>query len=106
MSVMPFIFADSAHVRKHGPGGYTQYQTYKDWLRDEFTFRCVYCLERERWYPNGHAGFGVDHVLPKSQAEHEHLICHYPNLVYACNTCNSAKGESLLINTCEVAFAV
>ena len=37
---MPFIFAAAPHSRKHGPGGYTQYQTYKDWLRDEFTFLC------------------------------------------------------------------
>src|SRR5713101_4457496 len=72
---MPFIFADAPHVRKHGPGGYERYQTYKDWLRDEFTFRCVYCLERERWYPSGHAGFGVDHVKPKGVANYAHLIC-------------------------------
>src|SRR5947209_5171639 len=102
---MPFRFAAAPHARKHGPGGYKQYQTYKDWLRDEFTFRCVYCLERERWYPNGHAGFGVDHVRPKGQAEYKHLICHYSNLLYACNRCNSAKGERILIDPCEVAFA-
>ena len=102
---MPFIFAAAPHARKHGPGGYERYQAYKDWLRDEFTFRCVYCLERERWYPNGHAGLGVDHVRPKAQAEYRHLICHYPNLVYACNRCNSAKQECILIDPCEVAFA-
>jgi hypothetical protein len=101
---MPFIYADAPHMRKHGPSGYVRYQSYKDWLRDEFTFRCVYCLERERWYPNGHAGFGVDHVKPKGQAEFAHLVCHYPNLVYACNRCNSAKNESILINPYEVAF--
>ena len=65
---------------------------------DEFAFRCVSCLERERWYPNGHAGFGVDHVRPKGQAEYEHLICYYPNLVYACNRCNSAKQDRLLVD--------
>jgi len=101
---MPFIYADVPHIRKHGPSGYIRYQTYKDWLRDEFTFRCVYCLERERWYPNGHAGFGVDHVKPKGHAEYAHLICYYPNLVYTCNRCNTAKKESILINPCEVAF--
>jgi len=46
---MPFIFPSVAHVRKHGPVGYTDFTTYKPWLRDEFQFRCVYCLERERW---------------------------------------------------------
>jgi hypothetical protein len=44
---MPFAYADAPHVRKHGPSGYVRYQSYKDWLRDEFAFRCVYCLERE-----------------------------------------------------------
>ena len=101
---MPFIYADAPHLRKHGPSGYVTYQSYKDWLRDEFTFQCVYCLERERWYPNGHAGFGVDHVKPKGQAEYAHLVCHYPNLVYACNRCNTAKNESILIDPCEVAY--
>src|SRR5947207_15026589 len=98
MSAMPFIVADAPHVRKHGPGGYERYQTYKDWLRDEFTFRCVYCLERERWYPNGHAAFGVDHLKPKGVAEYAHLICVYENLVYACNQCNSSKQDTLLLN--------
>jgi hypothetical protein len=97
---MPFAYADAPHVRKHGPSGYVRYQSYKDWLRDEFAFRCVYCLERERWYPAGHAGFGVDHVMPKGQAQYEHLVCHYPNLVYACNRCNTAKAETILIDPC------
>jgi hypothetical protein len=77
---MPFIYTDAPQVRKHGPSGYERYQSYKDWLRDKFTFQCVYCLEREQWYPNGHAGFGVDHVKPKGQAEYAYLVCHYPNL--------------------------
>ena len=102
---MPFIFANVPHLRKHGPNGYKRYQSYKGWLRDEFTFRCVYCLERERWYPNGHGGFGVDHVRPKGQAEYAHLICNYSNLVYACNRCNTAKNGSILIDPCDVAFA-
>jgi hypothetical protein len=102
---MPFIYADDPHARTHGPGGYDRYQTYKDWLRDEFTFRCVYCPERERWYANGHAGFGVDHMKPKGQAAYAHLVCHHLNLVYACNRCNTAKNESLLIDPCEVGFA-
>src|SRR5262249_9852807 len=101
----PFIFADSPHIRKHGPSGYERYHSYKDWLRDEFTFRCVYCLERERWDRNGHAGFGVDHVKPKGQPEFAHLVCHYSNLVYACNRCNTAKKEKMLIDPCEMAFA-
>ncbi len=47
----------------------------------------------------------MDHVRPKGQAEYQHLICYYPNLVYSCNRCNSAKQERMLIDPCEVAFA-
>jgi hypothetical protein len=102
---MPFIYPKDPHVRRHGPEGLIQYQSYKDWLRDEFTFRCVYCLERERWYPNGHSAFGVDHVKPKSEEVYAHLRCHYPNLVYACNRCNTAKDVAILIDPCAVGFA-
>ena len=51
----PFSYPESAHVRKHGPDGYAHYENYRPWLRDEFRFRCVYCLEREQWVNNiGH----------------------------------------------------
>jgi len=33
--------------RRHGPRGYLDYTSFKAWLRDEFTFRCVYCLTSE-----------------------------------------------------------
>src|ERR1700744_58368 len=102
---MPFAYPAEPPVRKHEPGGYPAYQSYKDWLRDEFSFRCVYCLERERWYPSGHAAFGVDHVKPKGLAEHAHLICDYTNLVYACNRCNAWKQDAMLLDPCTSAFA-
>ncbi len=101
---MLFVFSNRPHSRKHGPVGYADYTNYKPWLRDDFQFRCVYCLERERWYPNGHAAFGVDHVLPKSDSAHAALICHYPNLVYACNRCNSVKQNRILLDPCTAAF--
>ena len=59
---MLFAYPERPHIRKHGPSGYEDYRSYKDWLRDEFTFRCVYCLERERWYPSGQDAFAVEHV--------------------------------------------
>lgn len=91
---MLFRYSCETHTRKHGPSGYINYKTFKKWLRDEFSFRCVYCLERERWYPNGHHSFGVDHVKPKT--DFRDLECEYGNLLYACNRCNSAKGVHLL----------
>lgn len=62
----PFLYPSSIHSRRHGPAGYQNYESFKEWLRDEFSFRCVYCLFRERWYPNGSMSFSIDHVIPRS----------------------------------------
>jgi hypothetical protein len=48
--VTVFDYAATAHVRRHGPFGYQDYESYRDWLRDEFSFRCVYCLKRIFWF--------------------------------------------------------
>jgi len=94
----PFIYPLEPHVRRHGPQGYANYAGYRPWLRDEFSFRCVYCLIREQW--SQHGLFGIDHFLavthrPKS-------VDHYENLLYACSTCNAAKGECVLPDPCRV----
>lgn len=102
---MPFVYSSEPHLRRHGPHGYTDYKSYKPWLRDEFYFRCVYCCERERWYPSGAEAFGVDHVKPKGLAEYWNLVCNYDNLVYACNQCNAKKGDAILIDPCTFAFS-
>jgi hypothetical protein len=83
---------------KHGPRGYTSYSSYKDWLRDEFAFRCVYCLVREKWFPSGDAAFAVEHIAPQGVVASAHLSTNYDNLVYACHTCNSRKGTNLTLN--------
>ena len=43
-----YRYPNQTHRRKHGPQGYRAAAEYREWLRDEFLFRCVYCLERER----------------------------------------------------------
>lgn len=91
MTVSLFDYPQQPHVRKHGPSGYRNYKEYKPWLRDEFAFRCVYCLEREVWYPNGADAFSADHVVP--QSEDPSRICDYTNLIYACMRCNSCRGK-------------
>src|SRR5260370_13047282 len=98
----PFAYAAAPHQRKPEPQGYVNYQQYKEWLRDEFIFRCVYCLERELWYPNRAAAFSADHVVP--QVEDDTLRCVYGNLVYACLRCNSAKQDVKLIDPAATAF--
>lgn len=88
-----FAYPDS-HDRCHGPAGYADYRSFKPWLRDEFAFRCVYCLCRERWEANGHRGFSAEHIQPR--AVRPDLICDYDNLLYACVTCNSARQDNQL----------
>ncbi len=101
---MLYDYPSVPHTRIHGPGGYADPTSYKDWLRDEFKFRCVYCMSREKWSEAGDHIFGVEHILPKSRKEYEHLACVYTNLLYACNRCNSGKGTGILLSPCDEAF--
>jgi HNH endonuclease len=97
-----FEYATTPHARRHGPAGYEDYNSYRDWFRDEFIFRCVYCLYREQWNYRG-AAFHVDHFVPvvaDPTGEFE-----YSNLLYACARCNEAKRAVLgLPDPCEIAF--
>jgi hypothetical protein len=54
-----FAYPNEVRGRKHGPAGYGNYEAYRDWLRDEFSFRCAFCLMRESWL-RGTAGFQED----------------------------------------------
>jgi hypothetical protein len=98
-----FQYPLQVHVRRHGPKGYVNYQSYKPWLRDEFHFRCLYCLWRERWLPVGEDAFGVDHLLARATAPQR--TTDYENLVYACCRCNSMKTDALcVLDPCEQAY--
>ena len=66
------------------------YDSYRPWLRDEFDFRCVYCLKRESW-GRVTSEFELDHFAP--QALNPQLRLNYFNLVYACRHCNSVKRD-------------
>lgn len=106
MSLNPFAYCTVPHVRKHAPTGYPKYGDFKDWLRDEFCFRCVYCLERETWYPNGMASFSADHVITQSaDKESKEFVCDYTNLIYACLRCNSARRNVDALDPTKTAFA-
>src|SRR5262249_53593410 len=100
---MVFEYPALPHARRHGPRGYQDYRSFKPWLRDEFTFRCVFCLMRERWYPNGHAAFSVDHLQPVAIAPQRR--CDYENLLYVCLHCNACKRDIWpLLDPCRVAL--
>ncbi len=102
-TVAPFAYPTAVHVRRHGPGPYDGYGTFKPWLRDEFLFRCVYCLKRERWSHEGADIFSVEHIVP--QAVDSSLACVYENLLYACTKCNSLRGTSVWLNPTECVMA-
>ncbi len=89
----PFRYPYIPLVRKHGPVGYAHYRQYRDWLRDEFRFRCVFCLIHEQWGQcKGH--FDIDHFEPR--ALRPDLATDYDNLVYACHTCNLDKSSKTI----------
>jgi HNH endonuclease len=99
----PFTFPREAHRRVHGPRGHIDYRAYKPWLRDEFEFRCVYCLTREVWRDDGQYSFTIDHVKPKDS--HPELECEYDNLVYACSRCNTLKSVKVgLPDPCQTSL--
>lgn len=97
----PFAFPVGAHIRRHGPAGWSDYRRYRPWLRDEFSFRCVYCLNRERWMDT-RRGYQVDHFVP--QKIRPDLRADYDNLLYLCAACNNLKGASLLLDPCVLAL--
>jgi hypothetical protein len=101
MPVPPFRYPRAPAVRKHGPQGYSKYGHHRPWLRDEFDFRCVYCLKREQWcFQLG--DFQLDHQV--AQSLDPDLCLEYTNLVYSCQNCNHRKGNKTLPSPDRVAF--
>src|SRR5262245_20836359 len=90
---LAFRYRSQPFVRRHGPRGYSDYRSFRPWLRDEFSFRCVYCLIREQW-GRVTGEFELDHFIP--QALNPDYAFEYDNLFYACRVCNSRKGKRLL----------
>ena len=89
----PFDYASTPYVRRHGPTGYADYASYRPWLRDEFTFRCVFCLRREIW--SAVIGeFAIDHFEPV--ANRPDKTTDYDNLLYACAACNVRKADQFV----------
>ena len=87
---MIFDYPDPRSGRNHGPAGYSSYESFRPWLRDEFTFRCAYCLKRETW-GQVTGEFELDHFEPQSLVPDREL--DYFNLVYTCRRCNAVKRD-------------
>ncbi len=87
-------YHSGTHGRRHGPRGYLDDDHYKPWLRDEVEFRCVCCLSREAWLPDGLRSFSVEHLVPRSVAAPGRT--EYGSLIYACCQCNAHRGAAPL----------
>ena len=98
-----FLYPDEPPLRRHGPSGYKTYESYREWLRDEFSFRCVYTLVREAWIGRK-AHFEIDHFAP--QSEREDLTCEYDNLLYLTHRANLVRGKRSLPDPCYVALGL
>jgi len=98
----PFDYSATGHQRKHGPRGYADYERFRPWLRDEFAFRCVYCLLREQWVIRA-GGFAVEHFLPISRSPD--TSTDYDNLLYACTACNLAKAAKVVPDPTQALIA-
>ena len=98
----PFSYPGEPHVRRHGPTGYATYQQYRPWLRDEFVFRCVYCLKREQW-DTIRGAYHIEHFEP--QVTNPEKARKYDNLLYACCSCNATKAKQIVPDPCECMLA-
>ena len=87
----PFSYPPTPHVRRHGPQGYADYASFRPWLRDEFTFKCAFCLLREQW-GRARGTFHLDHFHATAQLPYERLT--YENLLYCLRHVQRGEGES------------
>jgi hypothetical protein len=93
----PFTYPSGPLLRRHAPAGYASPEGYRPWLRDDFSYRCVYCLRREKW-GRVVAEFAIDHFLPV--VHRPDLMTAYNNLLYACVSCNARKSDEFLPDPC------
>lgn len=96
----PYRYPTQPRSRLHGPAGYKVYRDYRPWLEDEFLFRCVYCLKRQKWARTDI--WAVDHLIPQAQAPE--LACAYDNLVLTCQWCNNRKLADNVPDPVAVAY--
>jgi hypothetical protein len=81
------------YVRRHSPRKAGDYRKYRNCVRPEFTFRCVYCLTSELELPaSPHGGFEIDHFRPVERFPT--WVAKYTNLYWACPLCNRSKGKT------------
>lgn len=85
---------------------YSNYQSYKPYLAEDFQHRCAYCNLLDTDITSF---FEVDHFVPQAEIKKypplSYLINDYQNLVYSCRNCNGEKSDifegNLAINPYE-----
>lgn len=81
-------------IKRTGNKRYTQYESYKSILQNDFSNRCAYCNLKDDSITSF---FDIDHFVPKSEfkykKEFEYLLTDYNNLIYSCHKCNLAKSN-------------
>jgi hypothetical protein len=83
------VFKRSVPRRK-----YRQYQSYRRLLRADFQNRCAYCLRHE-YHVGGEGHCCIDHYRPRrGPFARPDLEAEYTNLYWACQECNSIKGDT------------
>lgn len=79
--------------RSTPPLQYRDYADYRPLLRQDFTYRCAYCLMHE-YYLGGESGCCIDHHRPvHGLFGRPDLITNYTNLYWCCRECNENKGD-------------
>ena len=78
------IFRHSSNVPEQ-----VEYEAYRPYLRQDFEFRCAYCLRHEFFFGGGEAG-EIDHFRPRYLFPD--LVNEYENLYWSCRKCNAVKG--------------
>jgi|GEM_PF-914361 len=76
-------------VRVEAPP-FKNYRKFKPYIRRSCKCKCVYCFIHESEL-GGPKFFSIDHFVP--QSADASLINVYENLLYACDECNSFKGN-------------
>lgn len=76
-------------ARREAVDNKTDYQDYRDELKEDFGHICGYCGKSEKVTKNT---FEIDHFVPKFFAPERKN--GYKNLVYSCFTCNRKKSKN------------
>ena len=98
----PFAYPQQPHQRVHGPDGYSSHGEYREWLRDDWDFRCPYCLRREKW-ATFRRDWNIDHFEPIKYKPD--LETAYDNLIWACANCNQCKGIKSIPDPSKTAYS-